>query len=166
MWKEISEYFKRYPAQEKVADLLMEYGLKVKPEGIFCGEIKIPEQAVADAIKGDRRMVSATVNTILRNPKLSRIFSKLLPTAHLKDIAPDLGWGVLDVAIGSETDRPGLLANIVDIISTFNVNIKQVVVEDVETPVVHVVIITETPIPGDSLHKIRAVKGVKSVTLY
>ncbi|MBU4256785.1 MAG: hypothetical protein KKB04_05975, partial [Candidatus Thermoplasmatota archaeon] len=86
--------------------------------------------------------------------------------AHLKDIAPDLGWGVLDVAIGSETDRPGLLANIVDIISTFNVNIKQVVVEDVETPVVHVVIITETPIPGDSLHKIRAVKGVKSVTLY
>ena len=166
MWKEISEYFKRYPAQEKVADLLMEYGLKVKPEGIFCGEIKIPEQAVADAIKGDRRMVSATVNTILRNPKLSKIFSKLLPTAHLKDIAPDLGWGVLDVAIGSETDRPGLLANIVDIISTFNVNIKQVVVEDVETPVVHVVIITETPIPGDSLHKIRAVKGVKSVTLY
>ncbi|MBA3043830.1 hypothetical protein FP804_01685 [archaeon] len=166
MWKEISEYFKRYPAQEKVADLLMEYGLRVRPEGIFCGEIKIPEQAVADAIKGDRRMVSATVNTILRNPKLSRIFSKLLPTAHLKDIAPDLGWGVLDVAIGSETDRPGLLANIVDIISTFNVNIKQVVVEDVETPVVHVVIITETPIPGDSLHKIRAVKGVKSVTLY
>ncbi|MCG2825306.1 MAG: hypothetical protein L6265_01795 [Thermoplasmatales archaeon] len=166
MWKEISEYFKRYPAQEKVADLLMEYGLKVKPEGIFCGEIKIPEQAVADAIKGDRRMVSATVNTILRNPKLSKIFSKLLPTAHLKDIAPDLGWGVLDVAIGSETDRPGLLANIVDIISTFNVNIKQVVIEDVETPVVHVVIITETPIPGDSLHKIRAVKGVKSVTLY
>ncbi|MBU2565621.1 MAG: hypothetical protein KJ655_05150 [Candidatus Thermoplasmatota archaeon] len=166
MWKEISEYFKRYPAQEKVADLLMEYGLRVRPEGIFCGDIKIPEQAVADAIKGDRRMVSATVNTILRNPKLSRIFSKLLPTAHLKDIAPDLGWGVLDVAIGSETDRPGLLANIVDIISTFNVNIKQVVVEDVETPVVHVVIITETPIPGDSLHKIRAVKGVKSVTLY
>ena len=166
MWKEISEYFKRYPAQEKVADLLMEYGLRVRPEGIFCGEIKIPEQAVADAIKGDRRMVSATVNTILRNPKLSRIFSKLLPTAHLKDIAPDLGWGVLDVAIGSETDRPGLLANIVDIISTFNVNIKQVVIEDVETPVVHVVIITETPIPGDSLHKIRAVKGVKSVTLY
>lgn len=165
MWEEISEYFRRYPAQEKVANLLMEYGLRVRPEGIFCGSIKIPEQAVADAVKGDRRMVSATVTTILRNPKLSKIFSKLLPTAHLKDIAPDLGWGVLDIAVESETDRPGLLASIVTIIAKSNVNIKQVVVEDVEAPVVHLVIITETPMPGDSIHKIREVKGVRSVTI-
>jgi hypothetical protein len=135
-------------------------------EGIFCGNIKIPEQAIADVIKGDRRMVSATVNTILRNPKLRKIFSKLLPTAHLKDIAPDLEWGVLDIAVESETDRPGLLASIVTIIANSNVNIKQVVVEEVESPVVRLVIITETPMPGDSIHKIRGVKGVKSITLY
>ncbi|MDI6917806.1 MAG: ACT domain-containing protein [Thermoplasmatales archaeon] len=166
MWGRVSEYFRKYPAQEKIANLLMEYGLKVKPDGIYCGEIKIPDQAVAGAVGGDRRMVSAAVNTILRNPKLKQIFSKLLPTAHLKDIAPDLGWGVLDVAIGSETDRPGLLSSIAALIAESNVNIKQVIVEDVDAPVVHIVIITETPMPGDSIHKIKAVKGVKSVTIY
>jgi predicted regulator of amino acid metabolism with ACT domain len=165
MWERVSEYFRRYPAQEKIANLLMGYGLKVRPEGIFCGEIKIPDQAIADAVGGDRRMVFATVNTILRNPKLKQIFSKLLPTAHLKDVAPDLGWGVTDVAVGSETDRPGLLASIVTIIANSNVNIKQVIVEDVDAPVVHIVIITETPMPGDSIHKIKDVKGVKSVTI-
>jgi len=165
MWERVSEYFRKYPAQEKIANLLMEYGLKVRPEGIFCAEIKIPDQAIADAIGGDRRMVSATVNTILRNPKLKQIFSKLLPTAHLKDIAPDLGWGVLDVAIGKETDRPGLLSSIITLIAEANVNIKQVIVEDVDAPVVHVVIITETSMPGDSIHKIKDVKGVKSVTI-
>jgi len=165
MWGRVSEYFRRYPAQEKIANLLMEYGLKVKPDGIYCGEIKIPDQAIADAVEGDRRMVAATVTTILRNPRLKQIFSKLLPTAHLKDIAPDLGWGVLDVAIGSETDKPGILASIVVLIANSNVNIKQVIVEDVDAPVVHVVIITQTSMPGDSIHKIKAVNGVKSVTI-
>lgn len=166
MWERVSEYFRKYPAQEKIANLLMEYGLRVKSEGVFCGEIKIPEQAVADAVKGDRRMVSATMTTILRNPKLKQIFSKLIPTAHLKDIAPELGWGVLDIAIGRETDRPGILASIVTLIANSNVNIKQVIVEEVESPVVHVVIITQTPMPGDSIHKIKDVNGVKSVTIY
>ncbi|MEW6070339.1 MAG: ACT domain-containing protein [Candidatus Thermoplasmatota archaeon] len=162
----ISEYFKKYPAQEKVAKLLMRYGLRVKPEGIFCGEIKIPEGVIAEACDIDSRVVSATINTILKHEKLTRIFSKLLPVAHLKDVAPHLGWGVLEVSVSSEADRPGILANIVTIIAKANVNIQQVVVERTVAPPITITIITETPVPGNTIHFIKNAQGVKSVTLY
>lgn len=166
MWGRVSEYFRKYPAQEKVANLLMEYGLRVKQDGIYCGEIKIPDQAIAGVVGGDRRIVSATIDTILKNPKLDRIFSKLSPVAHLKDVAPELGWGTTEIALSSTADRPGILASLVSIIAEANVNIKQVVVQQVGEPLIKIVIITEKIMPGECLHEIKKVAGVKSVTIY
>ncbi|MDI6887302.1 MAG: ACT domain-containing protein [Candidatus Thermoplasmatota archaeon] len=166
MWEPLSKHFRKYHAQAKIAELLMRYGLRVKPDGVYCGEIKIPDSALAEVVGGDARVVSATINTILREPRLTKVFSKLVPSANLRDVAPEIGWGVLEATVSEEADRPGILASVAKIIADANVNIKQVIVESVEAPPVRIIIITETLLPGEFIHKIREILGVKSVTIY
>ncbi len=165
MWKHITKYFKDYPKREIVAKKMLEYGLRVKNEKIYCGNIELSDSKVARALKIDRRSISSTLDTINKNKFLKDIFSKLYPTCHLKDVASELNWGVIEI-IPKDPSKPGILAEVTRIIAENNISVRQAIVDDFElTEEPKLFIITENNIPSKILPKLKSVEGVKSILI-
>jgi predicted regulator of amino acid metabolism with ACT domain len=166
MWQEIADYFKGYPKQRIIAQKMLEYGLRIQDKKIYCGSIELAHSKVARAFNTDRRAVSATIETMLDKPYLKKIFSSLNPTCLLKDVAPTMKWGVIEI-IPEDPSMPGILAEISSIISENKISIRQAITNDFElTEEPRLFIITEKPIPGSLIPKIRQAKGVKALLIY
>jgi len=166
MWKQLSKYFQDYPKQKIVAQKMLEYGLKINNKSIYCGDIELSDSKIARALEVDRRAITATVNTISRNSELKHIFSKLLPTCNLKQVAADLKWGVIEI-IPSDPSIPGIVADVADLIAKNNISIRQAIVDDFElSDEPRLFIITEKQIPGSLIPKIRQAKAVKALLIY
>lgn len=167
MWELIEKQFKRYPSQEKVAKAMVNYGLRIEGERIYCGGIEVADTAISRYLNIDRRVIASTIHTIRSDPKLERIFQKLNPTSLLKDVAPLMGWCVLEVNLSnSAIAKPGLLGRIATEIGNGGISIRQAVGEDPQYSEGRLFIITETTVPPDVLVNIRNIDGVVSVTLH
>ena len=166
MWKNISKYFSNYPKRKKIALKMLEYGLKVKNNKIHCGEIEISDSKIARALDTDRRAISKTIETILAEDSLKEIFSKLKPTCHLKDAAPDMKWGVIEI-IPTDPSKSGILADVSKIIANEKISIRQAIVDDFEiSDEPRLYVITEKAIPSSLITKIKKVSGVKAILIY
>jgi uncharacterized protein len=166
MWAALMEHFQRYPAQEKIVRLLIRNGLCIRDGKIFSGDVELSDSAVGRAAGVDRRIVSATAQTIERNPELAKIFTHFQPTLHLKEVAPNLGWGVIEI-VPDNASRPGILAGVSNVISQENISIRQAVVDDPyfsEEP--KLFIVTEKAVPSTLIPTIQRVPGVRSVTVF
>lgn len=166
MWARFRPYFKGFPAQERVAQLMVLHGLRVHEGRVYCGDIKISDTAMARAAGVDRRVVTATVRTIDKNAELRAFFDRLRPVSHLRDIAPLMNWGAIEI-VPQNASRPGILAGVAAIIAEAGISIRQVVIDDpeiVDDP--HGFIITEAPVPERLLPRIKQVDGVKSVVIH
>ncbi len=141
MWARFRPYFKGFPAQEKVAQLMVVYGLRVHEGSVFAGDIKLSDTAMARAAGVDRRVVTATVETIDRRGAI-----EIVPT---------------------NASKPGILAGVAAIIAQAGISIRQAIMDDpeiVDDP--HGFIVTEAPVPERLLPQIKQVDGVKSVVLH
>src|SRR2546430_12287907 len=107
MWSRLRPYFKGFPAQEKVAQLMVVYGLRVHEGSVYAGGIKISDTSLARAASVDRRVVTATVDTIAKNPELGTFFAGLLPASHLRNLPPPLTWGAFE-SVPPNPPRPGI----------------------------------------------------------
>ena len=166
MWKQIEHYFNAYPQRKKIAQKMLEYGIKIHNNEFHCGLIELSDSKIARAFQVDRRAVTATREVITQEPELLKIFSHLAPTCHLKDVAPHMKWGVIEI-IPVDPSMPGILAEVATIIATNNISIRQAIVDDFEfTEEPRLFIITEKQIPGALLTTIRNAKGVKAVLIY
>lgn len=166
MWKQIEHYFNDYPQRKKIAQKMMEYGIQIHNNTFRCGHIELSDSKIARAFQVDRRAVTATRDVIKKEPELLKIFSNLTPTCHLKDVAPHMNWGVIEI-IPVDPSMPGILADVATIIASNNISIRQAIVDDFEfTEEPKVFIITEKQIPGTLLTTIRNAKGVKAVLIY
>lgn len=166
MWGRIRHYFEKFPAQARVAQLMLSYGFRVKGERIYCGDVAVAETAIGRALDVDRRVVSATIRTIHQHPELSRIFRRLWPVAHLRDVAPAMGWGAIEI-VPTDARASGILAGVSSIIARASLSIRQVIVDDpevVDEP--RGFIITDAPVPSELLPSMKAVEGVQGVVLY
>ena len=165
MWARFRTHFKGFPAQEKVAQMMVLDGLRVHECHVYCGGIKISDTAMARATGVDRRVVTATVATIERNPDLRAFFDKLQPVCHLRDVAPLMNWGALEI-IATNPAQPGILAGVAAIIAEAGISVRQVVIDDPELfDEPKGFIVTEAPVPERLLPRIKQVDGVKSVVL-
>ncbi len=165
MWAKLRSFFDRFPAQERVAQMMVVHGFRVHEGRVYAGAIEISDTAMARAADVDRRVVTATTRTIMENPELLRFFERLLPVCHLGEVASLMGWGAIEI-IPTSASRPGILAGVAVAIADAGVSVRQVIVDDpeiVDDP--HALIITEQPVPERLLPKIKAVEGVKSVVL-
>jgi predicted regulator of amino acid metabolism with ACT domain len=166
MWKQIEHYFNAYPQRKKIAQKMLEYGIKIQKNNFSCGSIELSDSKIARAFQVDRRAVTATRDVIIKEPELLKIFSNLIPTCHLKEVAPHMKWGVIEI-IPADPSMPGILADVATIIATNNISIRQAIVDDFEfTEEPRLFIITEKQIPGTLLATIRNAKGVKAVLIY
>jgi predicted regulator of amino acid metabolism with ACT domain len=162
----IYQKLKDRPSQLKVVRLLFEYGLCVKSKKVYAGDIEISATALATAAEVDRRVIPATIYSIINDPKLSLIFKNLHPTANFKEAAKSLGWHVVSVTISKSKDRPGVLATVMRLISDAGINIKQVIVDDVEEDTKKAYIITESALPGRMYAEIMGKEIVDAITIH
>ena len=165
MWELLTRYFQRFPAQSRVAQTLLSQGLSVREDGVYSGDVAISDTALARACNVDRRIISATVETIRREPDLMKVYSRLRPTCHLRDVAPVLRWGVIEI-VPSDAHEPGILSHVATVVAARGISIRQAIVDDpdlVEEPRLYV--ITEQPVPLDVIALIREGKGIKSVVI-
>ncbi len=166
MWAKLRSYFERFPAQEKVAQLMATHGFRVHEGRAYAGDVELSDTALARAARVDRRVATATVRTITRHAELLRFFEHLSPVCHLREVAPLMGWGAIEI-IPTSASRHGILAGVAGVISEAGISIRQVIVDDpeiVDDP--HAFIVTEQPVPERLLPRIKAVEGVKSVVLH
>lgn len=165
MWDLLTKYFQRFPAQSRVAQTLLQQGLSVREDGIYSGDIAISDTALARACNVDRRIISATINTIRREPDLMAVYSRLKPTTHLKDAAPLMRWGVIEI-VPDDAHHPGILAHVATIIAQHGLSIRQAIVDD---PDLHdeprLYVITESPVPMQVVADIRDGPGIRSVVI-
>lgn len=165
MWETLTRYFQRYPAQSRVAQKLLTHGFAVRDDGVYSGDVAISDTALARACKVDRRIINATVETIRKEPDLLKVYSRLLPACLLKDAAPPMRWGVIEI-LASDAREPGILAHVANVIARRGISIRQAIVDDpdlVEEPRLYV--ITESPVPMEVITEIREGRGVKSVVI-
>ena len=167
MWKRLlAEFFKGQPAQQKVAQTMLSYGLRVKDGKILCGKIEISLSKMARAIGVDRRAVMMAIATIESKEELRKIFSLLQPTCSFKELAPEMEWGVVEI-IPSDASMPGILADVATILAKEGISIRQANVDDyiiAEEP--RLFIVTEKSLPTGIIKKLQKAKGVKGVTVY
>ena len=166
MWQVLIDHFRRYPAQERVVRLMIENGLRIQDGKVFAGPVEIADTAIGRAADVDRRIVRAAVDTIGQDGRLQRVFSRMAPTLHLKDIAPELGCGVIEI-IPTNASQPGILAGVSKVISDARISIRQAIVEDpgfTEEP--RLFVVTESRVPGNLIPLVQGVPGVKGVTVY
>ena len=162
MWKKIAKYFNKYPKQKKIAQKMLEYGLKIHDNKLYCGPIELSDSKIARALNIDRRAIAATIKTISQTQELFKIFSQLSPTCHLKDVASSMKWGVIEI-IPEDPSMPGILAEVTSLIAKNNISVRQAIVDDFElSEEPRLFIITEKQIPGSLIPKIRHSKGVKA----
>ena len=145
---------------------MFEHGLIVKSGTVFCGGISVTDTALAKAADTDRRTVLATIATIEQEEELNIIFTKLHSSCSFKEVAPYMGWGVVEI-IPEDVSTVGILAGLSDIIASAGISVRQAIVDD---PDMHedprAFVITERPIPAALLPKIKEIKGVKGVVIY
>ncbi|TMA02616.1 MAG: hypothetical protein E6J97_01255 [Methanobacteriota archaeon] len=149
MWARFRHYFKGFPAQEKVAQLMVMYGLRVHEGNVYAGDIKLSDTAMARAAG-----------------ELRSFFDALRPVCHLREIAPLMNWGAIEI-VPTNASKPGILAGVAAIIAQAGISIRQVIMDDpeiVDDP--HGFIVTEAPVPERLLPQIKQVDGVKSVVLH
>jgi predicted regulator of amino acid metabolism with ACT domain len=166
MWKQISNYFGRYPSQAKVAKMLLDQGLRVNKGRIYSGEVEIGDVALGKAAGVDRRIVKAAVETIESSPELMRVFSKLRPTSFLKDVAAEMGWSAIEI-IPINASAPGIIADVTGIIATSGINIRQIIVSDPDLSTEpRLFIITESMVPPELIPRLKSCRGVKTIILH
>ncbi len=161
----IKRHFSLVPKQEQVAKLMLKMGVSVRDGDAYCGPIKLTDAAIARALDVDRRVVRSTIDRIMSIPELHRLFSEIQPTLLLDRAANEIGCSSIEV-IPIDSQVPGLMANILGVLSRKGINIRQAVVSDPQdSNESHLIIVTDGVAPGIILAEIRSVKGVASVIL-
>lgn len=167
MWNRISEIFASLPAQRSVARKMIELGLRIDDEGkILCGDVEVKEISLAAAAGVDRRVVVSTVSSILSDRNLHKLFAGIQPAgALLKDIAKDLGFGVVELE--ADAKKPSIISAATALLSGKRISIRQIYAKDpelFENP--SLVIITERPIPGSLITHFSKIPGVTKVSMF
>lgn len=155
--------FYRRKSQRKVAEFLLRRGIRISDEGkLFSGEIEISNAAIARALDLDRRVVTATVDAILAEPKLRRIFTRLDSTLLLRDVAPELNFGAIEI-IPTDASSKGIIAGVTRIIADAGISVRQIITDDPMFKNAEMTVVTEKPIPRDLIDRILELPGIKKV---
>lgn len=168
MWNRIEKNFSKTPKKLKAARTILELGLRIgRDRKIYCGNIEVPYSKIAKALTIDRRVVINTVDLILEDEELEKIFTQIKPAGpSFQEIAkqPRSNFGLVEISADPKT--VGIIAKVSDLIAREGVSIRQILAQDPELyPDPKLIIITEKPIT-DITKKFLEINGVKSVEIF
>jgi len=157
------ESFGRKKAQLSVAEFLLKKGIRVSPEARFYfGEVEVSPSAIARALDLDRRVVSSTGEAIAQDPKIQKIFSKINSILLLRDVAPELGFGAIEI-IPKDPASKGIILGVVRLITESGISIRQITTDDPMFSNAEMCIVTEEQIPRELIDKMLKIPEVKKV---
>lgn len=155
--------FSRKKGQATVAQFMLKNAIRLSKEGeIFIGDIEISHTSIARILGVDRRLIGETINTILNNDKFKRIFLNLNSTLLLRDVAPELGFGAIEV-IPEDAASSGIITAVSKIISDAGISIRQITTDDPMFRNAEMSVVTEKPLPRELIDEILNLKEVKKV---
>lgn len=167
MWSEILAKFAQFPAQERVAQVLLERGLRVNKAGaISIDGIRISNTEIAKQAKVDRRAVDQATATILRDQMLADFFLNLKTFVFLRDVAPILKLGVI-VITPRDAAQVGVIEEVTQAIADCDIRIRQAVTDDpyfIDDP--KLTLVCDVKIPGSLVDKLLQLASVKGVSVY
>jgi len=146
---------------------MIENGIGVNEHGkIVVGPVEIPDSSLAKAAGVDRRIVRKTVQQILEDEMLKKVFTGIRPAgAFLAPVAKELGFYVVEIR--ADPTAAGIIARAAEIIARENISIRQAVAEDPELfPEPKLILVLEKPLSGEGLNELLKIPKVKSVTAY
>jgi len=167
MWSKVEGHLRRSPARLKVAKTILEQGFHLGENGtIYCGSIEVPSSKIAKALEVDRRVVNDTVKSILSEPDMHEIFTKIRSAGpFFGDVAKKQGFGV--ILITADPNTVGIVAKATALIANEGISIRQVIAEDPELfPEPKLTIVTEREVPGRIIPKFLKIPGVKSLSVH
>jgi hypothetical protein len=151
--------------QRRVAEYLLKHGIRVSPEGLlYAGELEVSQISVSRVLDVDRRVVKSTVESILGDDRLMRIYGNLAVTPSLRELAPVLGFGAIEI-IPTDAASKGIVAGVTNLISGAGIGIRQVIADDPMFDNPELTVITEKPIPRNLIDKILKINGVHKVVV-
>jgi uncharacterized protein len=151
--------------QRRVAEYLLKHGIRVTAEGLlFAGEVEVSQVSVSRVLDVDRRVVKSTIDTLVSDEKMLRIFGKLSVIPSLLELAPVLGFGAIEIVPTDAAGR-GIVAGVTAAISGAGLGIRQVIADDPMFDNPQLTVITERPIPRSLIDKILRISGVKKVVV-
>jgi predicted regulator of amino acid metabolism with ACT domain len=167
MWSQIKKFFKQYPAQERVAQLLFERGFQIREDGkVVSGGIEIPHTQIAKEVGVERRAVDSTVQTILSTTELKTIYMNLRQVCSLQEVAREFNLSVI-VFVPKNASQTGIIADVTRIVSENGLSIRQALAEDPSTSEhPKLTLILEGDIPSELIGEIRRLPGTRSITVY
>jgi predicted regulator of amino acid metabolism with ACT domain len=167
VWNKISKYFQNHPERLVVAKVLVENGLSVRENRIYCNEIEVPAIRVARSVNLDRRTVVETLRMIDKNKELKVTFTHIRSAGlSLKEIARHYDYGVIEIT-PLDPRKVGILAEASSLLAEHKISIRQALVDDPELhPKAKLTLIAEKKIPGDLIPKFLKIRGVAQVSVY
>jgi predicted regulator of amino acid metabolism with ACT domain len=167
MWSELLARFSKFPAQERVVEVLLEHGFQVNGAGaVVSDSIRIPDTEIAREAKVDRRAVDETTATILSDEMLKNFFSNIKTFVFLRDVAPILGLGVI-IITPRDASQIGIIEEVTQTIAEYGVSVRQAVTDDsyfIDDP--KLTIICDSRIPGALVDKILGLASVKGIAIF
>jgi uncharacterized protein len=161
----VREYFKDFPAQQKVALMLLGQGVHVTDGVPYIGDIEITDSAIGRAAGVDRRVVRTTLQRIDGDPVLKTIFSKLRGILLMSEVASEIGCTTLEI-IPTDATKPGILKDVTDVIFRAGVSVRQAVVDDPGFQRdAHLIVVVQGTLPPEFLPMLRQCNGVASIIL-
>jgi|TARA_B100001750_G_C15485648_1_gene588122 predicted regulator of amino acid metabolism with ACT domain len=145
---------------------MVDIGISINADGqLMIDDLKINDTALANCVGVDRRVVRNTVNQILEDKKLKKIFRNLKPAgASLVEIAKYLEYSVLIIL--ADSYKSGIISEVSSIFAENNIVIRQALAEDShlrEEP--QLILIIQGKINSEIISKIKALKSVKGIVL-
>ena len=167
LWEKIRALMEAHPERLKVIRTVLENGLSIRNDRVYVNEIEIPTVEIARAAGVDRRTVVATVRMVEDEPVLGELFSKLKSAGvSLRGVAKQLGLGVLEI-VAENPRSAGIIAGSTRLLAEAGMSIRQALVDDPElVPEPKLVLITESPVPGELIPRLLKIVGVAKVSVY
>lgn len=157
--------FRRYPSQKKVAQKLLQYGIKVIEGKAYCGDVEQSEAALARACEVDRRVVKSTLDRISSEPELNAIFSRLMPMLSMDDMASEIGCSSITI-MPIDARIPGILADVTTLLFESGVTLRQAtIVDDGQREKSVLNIVVDGRIQDNLIMLLKSCRGVASVLI-
>lgn len=159
----LDDFFAQKREQKRVAEFLLKNAVRVSENGkLFAKGMEIPHTSVAEVLGVDRRVIKSTADFICSCKELREIYSKLDSALMLRDVAPLLGFGAIEI-IPTHAARSGIVAGVTRIIDNAGISIRQIISEDPMFPGAETVVITEKPVPRKLIDRMLLISGVKKI---
>ncbi len=161
----LEAYFKNYPARRKVAEFLFENGLSVKKGKIYLRNVELPISELSRIIGVNRKIIYHTIDYIEKTYPLKLIFEKLNPLPSLIDVAPIMGWEVLELELEKEYYIQAL-SEVLKLLSKNGVPVMEFFSRNLRQEESKAYIVIDGTLPVDVFVKIKDLPGFKKLILH